>query len=113
MRWSELFSAENRSRTEESRRTYARYELTRTAIQFAASLCFLAGSALSLLSDPGDAFSWLFLVGSVLFAAAPTLRLWSELTVYRMGRTDTLASRSEQLAPDQFEDYRRKREGDE
>jgi hypothetical protein len=37
----------------------------------------------------------LFLVGSLLFAAKPTLRLIREIKLYRMGDVDDLAHRFE------------------
>ncbi|KAA2312944.1 hypothetical protein DL237_16110 [Pseudooceanicola sediminis] len=88
-----LFRHENRQRTEHSKRLYARFEIAYTLVDFGAAFCFVLGSIFFFserLMTPG---TWLFLIGSLLFAAKPTLRLVREIKLYRMGDQDDLASR--------------------
>ena len=109
MRLDALFSTANRTRSQAARERFARFELLRSAAQFLAALCFLGGSVVAVVREPAGVSSWLYIIGSLLFCAAPSVRLWSEVTLYRMGYTDTLAERSSKLAPSQFERGRRRR----
>jgi len=108
--WGEVLSTGNRDRSEASRQAFARFELLRSGVQFAASLCFLGGSTASLFRNPDNLSSWFFIAGSLLFCAVPTVKIWSEIALWRMGRTDMLAERSIGLAPGQFDDWRRERD---
>ncbi|QUS36911.1 hypothetical protein GR316_06350 [Falsirhodobacter algicola] len=86
-----LFRHENREGSEHARRLYARYEIARTAVEFAAAICFLVGSVFFFYDALMTAATWLFTIGSVLFAARPTLKLVREIRLYRMGKTGKLA----------------------
>ena len=90
-----IFRNERRDQSEAHRRLYARFELAHTVVEFMAAFCVIVGSVM-FFSDawltPG---TWLFLVGSLLFAAKPTLRLIREIKLYRMGDVDDLAHRFE------------------
>lgn len=108
MRLDALFSTANRTRSQAARERFARFELLRSAVQFLASLCFLGGSVISMVREPAAVSSWLYIAGSLLFCAVPTVRLWSEVALYRMGHTYTLAKRSIKLAPSQLERGRRR-----
>ncbi|WP_158702868.1 YrhK family protein [Melaminivora suipulveris] len=114
MKLGELFSNDNRTRSQAAQGTFARFELLRSAVQFLAALCFLGGSVALTARDPQQLSSWLYIAGSVLFCAVPAVRLWSELVLYRMGHTETLAERSIALSPGQLERRRRraKRKGE-
>lgn len=90
-----LFRHENRERNPDTRRVYALFELAHTLVDFGAALCFTIGSALFFRDSTQVPATWLFLVGSVLFAAKPTLRLWREVRLLRMGELETLAERVE------------------
>lgn len=91
---SDLFRHENRQRSERSKRLYAKLELARTAIDFAAAMCFLAGSVMFFWSALETAAIWFFVVGSVLFAAKPTLSLVREIRLAAAGDDDDLAERN-------------------
>ena len=88
-----LFDPNARNRSETHRRLYALYEIWYTTIDFGAALCFVIGSVLFFSASTQTAATWFFLVGSLLFAAKPTLKLWREIKLYRMGKTEKLADR--------------------
>lgn len=88
-----LFQPENRTRTAETRRVYALYEIAHTTVDFAAALCFLVGSILFLWRAYETPAVWLFILGALCFMAKPTLRLLREVQLYRMGKIDRLAQR--------------------
>ncbi len=90
-----LFRHENRERNHDTRRVYALFELVYTFVDFAAAVCFTIGSVLFFWESTQRPATWLFLVGSILFAAKPTLRLMRELKLARMGKLKTLAERAE------------------
>ena len=108
MKLGELFSNDNRTRSQAAQNAFARFELLRSAVQFLAALCFLCGSVVLMLRDPQQLSSWLYISGSVLFCAVPAVRLWSELVLYRMGHTETLAERSIALSPGELERQRQR-----
>lgn len=89
-----LFSRDRRNRSKDTRRVYAIFELIYTAVDFAAALCFVAGSVMYLFEDWARPGTYLFLVGSILFAAKPTLRMMREIKLAAMGDIDTLAGRN-------------------
>lgn len=89
----QLFHHENRQKTARSRRVYALFELAHTAVDFSAAMCFLVGSILFFWQSLETAAIWFFVVGSVLFAVKPTLRLVRELKLAAMGDADDLADR--------------------
>ena len=60
---------------------------------FAAALCFIIGSMMFFSASLQTPATWFFTIGSVFFAMKPTLRLWREIKLYRMGETKTLADR--------------------
>jgi len=91
-----MFRHDAADRSEEAQRLYARAELVYTVIDFAAALAFLVGSILFLYDDPQYAGTWCFVAGSLCFAAKPTLRLWREFQLYRMGDVKDLAERYEE-----------------
>jgi hypothetical protein len=88
-----LFRHENRQQTEHSKRLYARFEIVYTLVDFGAAFCFVLGSIFFFYDSLMTPGTWLFLIGSILFAAKPTLRLVREIKLYRMGDQDDLASR--------------------
>ncbi len=59
-------------------RVYGRYQKIYTAVEFAAAVAFVIGSAFFFSDALTPAADWLFLVGSVLFAARPTVRVLRE-----------------------------------
>lgn len=50
-----------------------RYQVVRTLVDFGAAICFLIGSVFFFFTTTTLAADWLFLVGSILFAAKPTI----------------------------------------
>ena len=52
---------------------YWRYQVVRTLVDFAAAACFLVGSVFFFFTTTTLAADWLFLIGSILFAAKPTI----------------------------------------
>lgn len=69
-----------------------RYEIARTAIEFLAAVAFIVGSILFFYPALVYAGTWLFVIGSVLFAVRPTIRLALELHIARLPRLAPLAS---------------------
>ncbi|MBT9386410.1 YrhK family protein [Pseudooceanicola sp. CBS1P-1] len=88
-----LFRHETRQLSEDSKRIYALFEIAHTCVDFGAALCFIIGSVFFFYESLMTPGTWLFLIGSVLFAAKPTLRLIREIKLYRMGDDADLASR--------------------
>ena len=90
-----LFQRDTRDQSMASRRLWARYEIAYTLVDFGAALCFVVGSVM-FFSEAWQVFgTWLFLLGSILFAAKPTLRLLREIHLYRLGDMQDLARRAE------------------
>ncbi|MBO0344595.1 YrhK family protein [Roseibium limicola] len=61
-----------------------RYELARTLVEFLAAVMFIIGSVFFFYESLTYAGTWLFVVGSVLFAVRPTIRLMLELHLARL-----------------------------
>jgi uncharacterized membrane protein YgdD (TMEM256/DUF423 family) len=91
-----LFSHEARQQSAQARRLYARFEIAHTAVDFLAALAFLVGSILFFSPSTQYSATWLFVIGSLFFAAKPTLRLTREIRLYRLGRLERLAERAEE-----------------
>ncbi|WP_321365140.1 YrhK family protein [uncultured Celeribacter sp.] len=90
-----LFDNRNRTKSEETHRVYAAYELAHTLVDFGAAFCFIIGSVFFFYDSLVRAGTWFFLIGSILFAAKPTLRLMREIKLLKMGRIAALAEREE------------------
>jgi len=76
------------------RHRYAVYELIYTAIDFGAAVLFVIGSIMFFLEAWVGVGTWLFLIGSILFACKPTLRLVREVHLARTGAYEQLAQRA-------------------
>lgn len=77
------------------KRRYALFEIAYTVVDFGAAICFVVGSIMFFSEAwliPG---TWLFLLGSILFACKPSIRLWRELRLFATGDIDTLAERGD------------------
>ncbi|WP_321504209.1 YrhK family protein [Breoghania sp.] len=81
---AELFNHENRTRTAAHARTTTRYETARTAIEFGAAIAFIVGSVFFFYESLQYAGTWLFLIGSILFAVRPAVRLALEIRLVRL-----------------------------
>ena len=90
-----LFRHENREQNHETRRVYALFELVYTVVDFGAALCFIIGSVFFFYDSLVIPGTWLFLVGSILFAVKPTLRLVREIKLISMGDPEDVAKRLE------------------
>ena len=90
-----MFRHDAADQSEAAQRLYARAELAYTLIDFAAALSFVAGSVLFFYETTQTIATWFFVLGSICFAAKPTLRLWREFKLYRMGDMEDLAERYE------------------
>ncbi len=88
-----LFRHEVRQQNEDTKRTYALFELVYTFVDFVAAALFVVGSIFFFSESLQTAGTWMFLVGSLCFAAKPTLRLTREIKLYRMGDDSDLAAR--------------------
>jgi len=91
--WRGIFWHHRREATPAARRLYAQFEIAHTVVDFAAALCFIIGSMMFFSASLQTPATWFFTIGSVFFAMKPTLRLWREIKLYRMGETKTLADR--------------------
>lgn len=90
-----LFHHENRQASPEAKAFYARVEIVYTFVDFTAAALFLIGSVLFFDDATQTAATWLFVIGSAFFAMKPSLRLYREIRLYRMGKIDTLAKREQ------------------
>jgi uncharacterized membrane protein YgdD (TMEM256/DUF423 family) len=90
-----LFHRDRREDSRAHRRLYAWFEIAYTVVDFSAAICFILGSVLFFYETTQKPATWLFLIGSVFFAAKPTLRLIREIKLYRMGEVTDLAQRAE------------------
>ena len=90
---SHIFRRDKRPKGPEAERIAARFEIAHTVVDFAAAVMFLIGSILFFFPSEMVPATWLFTLGSVCFAMKPTLKLWREIRLYRMGRWQRLADR--------------------
>lgn len=84
-----LFDARNNFKNATNRRLYTIYQLIYTLVDFGAAVLFLVGSVLFFYQSLQDPAIWCFVVGSVMFAAKPTLRLVREVHYLIAGDTDS------------------------
>lgn len=69
---------------------YWRYQVVRTLVDFGAAVCFVVGSAFFFFTATTRAADWLFLIGSILFAAKPTIDVVRSARLKRLpGQADT------------------------
>lgn len=88
-----LFEPQNRNRSARHRRLWAAFEVAYTIVDFGAAASFVVGSVLFFFEELQTAGTWLFLIGSILFAAKPSIRLARELKLAAIGDTEDLAKR--------------------
>lgn len=79
-----LFDHGLRSASPDHAKVVRRYELYRTIVEFLAAVFFIIGSVFFFYASLLVAGTWLFLIGSVLFAVRPTIRLLLELRLARL-----------------------------
>ena len=88
-----LFHADNRNRNAHTKRIYALFEIAYTLVDFGAAICFIIGSAFFFYESLMIPGTWLFLIGSILFAVKPSLRLVREIKLISMGDQKDVAER--------------------
>lgn len=91
--WAGLFQHHRREATPAARRTYARFEIAHTIVDFLAAAFFIIGSIMFFSDAWQTIATWFFTIGSFLFAAKPSLKLWREIKLYRLGKLEPLAKR--------------------
>lgn len=91
-----LYERNRRNVSPRHRRIWAAYELAHTIADFGAAISFLVGSVLFFWTATQYAATWLFVFGSLLFVAKPTIRLVRELRLLAEGDIDDLAERAEE-----------------
>ena len=74
-----LFHPDNHRKSEAHKRLYAQSELAYTIVDVMAAALFVLGSILFFFESTAYAGTWLFLVGSILFGARPSIKLYREL----------------------------------
>ena len=79
-----LFDHGLRSATASHAELVRKYELYRTVVEFLAALMFIIGSVFFFYDSLLYAGTWPFLIGSILFAVRPTIRLLLELHLARL-----------------------------
>ena len=79
-----LFDTFTRDKTARHREVWGHYERIYTVIDFLAALSFVVGSILFFYRDLQHEGTWLFLIGSILFAAKPSVRVLREFHLARL-----------------------------
>ena len=86
-----IFHPDNRMRSETHKRIYAMYELVYTLNDLGAAALFVIGSILFFNDATVYAGTWLFLIGSIMFALRPMIKLSREIKYLRLGDYDDVA----------------------
>lgn len=89
-----LFAPRTEAMSPQQRQIYATFELLHTLVDFCAAVAFIIGSILYFSPDLTTTGTWMFLIGSILFAVKPTLRLAREVAYVRAGKTGIVAERN-------------------
>jgi hypothetical protein len=79
-----MFDAHNATASAEHVTVYGRYEKAYTLIDFLAAAMFVVGSALLFSSSDQYPATWSFLIGSMFFAARPTVTVLREFHLARL-----------------------------
>lgn len=87
-----LFTQNHRADPAKTRR-YALYEIAYTVVDFAAAILFVIGSIMFFSDNWQTTGTWMFLIGSLCFAAKPTIRLVRDVHLAAMGDHEDLAER--------------------
>ncbi len=70
------------------RKVYAIYEVIYTMVDFLAAAAFTIGSVMFLYEDLVHTAKWCFIIGSLLFAFKPTIRVVREIKLASTGHED-------------------------
>ncbi|MBW0090333.1 YrhK family protein [Pseudonocardia sp. KRD-184] len=79
-----VFDPRSATASSQHREVYGRYQRIYTVVEFAAALAFVVGSVLFFFPSQQTPGTWFFLVGSVLFAARPTVRVLRDYHLARI-----------------------------
>ncbi|MHA6347624.1 YrhK family protein [Roseivivax sp. CAU 1761] len=88
-----LFHEDNGGNGKRAKKLKAVVEVMYTSADFLASIAFLVGSIFFLYEHLHTAGTWLFIIGSVLFASKPTMSFFREVKLAAMGDDEDLAER--------------------
>ncbi|WP_253869273.1 YrhK family protein [Promicromonospora umidemergens] len=89
-----IFDPRARQVTSQQARRYAMFEVLHTIADFLAAMLFVIGSILFFSEQTKVAATFCFLIGSLFFAAKPSIRLVRELWLARLDKADELAGRA-------------------
>ena len=89
-----LFDPRDRQITAAQARRYAMFEILHTIADFLAAFLFIAGSIMFFFEQMMIPGTVCFLLGSLFFAAKPSIRLLREIWLARSNRVDRLAERA-------------------
>ncbi|TQS74088.1 hypothetical protein ERN12_09385 [Rhodobacteraceae bacterium] len=90
-----MFHHDHRNDSPQKRRVFAGFEVLYTFVDFGAAFCFVVGSVMFFSEAWMTPGTWFFLIGSILFAFKPTIRLVRELRLLSMDDTSDLARKQE------------------
>ncbi len=74
------------------KRISAAYEIAYTLTEFSAAATFIIGSVMFFSAAWETTGTWFFLIGSILFALKPTIRLFKELALVAEGKADQIGN---------------------
>jgi hypothetical protein len=83
-----MFNARNATATPRHTEVYGRYEKAYTLVDFVAALTFVVGSVLFFYDTEQVPATWAFLIGSICFAARPTVTVLREFHLARLPLPD-------------------------
>lgn len=89
-----LFDPRDRRISAAQARRYALFEILHTAADFLAAFLFIAGSVMFFSEQTKTAGTVCFLIGSLFFAAKPSIRLVREVWLARIDKVDRLAEKA-------------------
>lgn len=104
-----MFNARQAAASPQHAAVYARYEKLYNLIDFCAAAAFVVGSALFFFPARQESATWAFLIGSILFAARPTVRVLREFHLARIPLPGKEQPSDEQAGDDQAGDHQASR----
>lgn len=98
-----LFDPRDQKITPEQARRFALFEIGHTVADFGAALLFIIGSVLFFFEQTTIPGTYCFLIGSIFFAAKPTIRMAREIWLAKIKNIDRLAEKAPE-GPGSFEE---------
>jgi F0F1-type ATP synthase assembly protein I len=77
------------------RKAYAVFEILYTTVDFLAAVAFTIGSVMFLYAEFTNTAKWFFIIGSLLFAFKPTIRVVREIRLATTGHGDEVGEELE------------------